>query len=144
TLVTNVIERPDGIKIALIFIVGILCTSFASRVRRAFELRAADVTFDEAAARFIDEAATRGPLRLIANVPHEHSRREYRAKEYSQREQTHIPDGLPVLFLEIFVTDSSDFTADLAVHGDEKHGVRRLRVEGATVPTTIAAVLMQV
>ncbi|GGN52333.1 amino acid transporter [Streptomyces albiflavescens] len=143
TLVTNVIERPDGIKIALIFILAILITSFASRVRRAFELRAADVTFDEAAARFIDEAAMSGPLQLIANEPQEHSTREYRAKEYSQREHTHIPDGRPVLFLEVFVTDSSDFSADLAVHGDEKHGVRRLRVEGATVPNTIAAVLMQ-
>jgi hypothetical protein len=48
-----------------------------------------------------------------------------------------------VLFLEVFVTDSSDFTADLTVHGDEKHGVRRLRVEGATVPNTIAAVMMR-
>ncbi len=70
TLVTNVIERPDGIKIALIFILAILITSFASRVRRAFELRAAQVTFDEAAARFVDEAAASGPLRLIANEPH--------------------------------------------------------------------------
>ncbi|MFJ9966267.1 APC family permease [Streptomyces avermitilis] len=143
TLVTNVIERPDGIKIAAIFILAILITSFASRVRRAFELRAAAVAFDETASRFIDEAAASGPLRLIANEPQEHSTREYRAKEYSQREQTHIPDGRPVLFLEVFVTDSSDFTADLAVHGDERHGVRRLRVEGATVPNTIAAVLMR-
>jgi hypothetical protein len=143
TLVTNVIERPDGIKIALIFIVAILATSFASRVHRAFELRAAAVTFDEAAARFVDEAAASGPLRVIANEPQEHSSREYRAKEYSQREQTHIPGGRPVLFLEVFVNDSSDFTADLAVHGEEKHGVRRLRVAGATVPNTIAAVLME-
>jgi hypothetical protein len=143
TLVTNVIERPDGIKIALIFTVAILVTSFASRVHRAFELRAAAVTFDETAARFIDEAAASGPLRLIANEPQEHTTGEYRAKEYSRREQTHIPGGRPVLFLEVFVTDSSDFTTDLAVHGDERHGVRRLRVAGATVPNTIAAVLME-
>ncbi|MDX3748248.1 amino acid transporter [Streptomyces sp. AK08-02] len=143
TLVTNVIERPDGIKIAMIFILAILVLSFASRVRRAFELRAAEVTFDEAAVRIIDEAAASGPLLLVANEPQEHSTREYRAKEQSQREQTHIPDGRPVLFLEVFVRDSSDFTTDLAVRGDEKHGARRLRVEGATVPNTIAAVLMQ-
>jgi hypothetical protein len=41
TLVTNVIERPDGLKIALIFVPSIVTTSFASRVRRAFGLRAA-------------------------------------------------------------------------------------------------------
>jgi hypothetical protein len=142
TLVTNVIERPDGIKIAAIFIVLILVTSFSSRVHRAFELRAAEVTFDDTAARFVEEAARSGPLRLIANEPQEHSTREYRAKEYSQREHTHIPDGGPVLFLEVLVRDSSDFTADITVHGDEKHGVRRLRIEGPTVPNAIAAVLL--
>lgn len=31
----------------------------------------------------------------------------------------------------------------MAVHGDEKHGVRRLRMESAVVPNTIAAVLME-
>ncbi|NNN30679.1 amino acid transporter [Streptomyces sp. S3(2020)] len=142
TLVANVIERPDGIRIAAIFIFAILVTSLGSRIHRAFELRAAEVTFDETAAAFVDEAARHGPLRLIANEPREHSTREYRAKEYSQREHTHIPSGGPVLFLEAFVRDSSDFTADLVVRGDEKHGVRRLRVEGATVPNTVAAVLL--
>ncbi|MFI2213284.1 amino acid transporter [Streptomyces sp. NPDC020141] len=144
TTVANVIERPDGIKIASLFIVAIVLTSFASRVHRAFELRAADVVFDETAARFIDHAASPGPLRIIANEPSEHSRAEYRIKEYSQRRETHIPGGRPVLFLEVFVRDSSDFTADLRVRGDEKYGVRRLRVEGATVPNTIAAVLMRI
>ncbi|MFI8997729.1 amino acid transporter [Streptomyces sp. NPDC053542] len=143
TLVTNVVERPDGIKIASLFILGILLTSFASRVHRAFELRAVDVTFDEVAARLIDEAAGAGPLRVIANDPDEHSAAEYRAKEYRQREETHIPDGRPVLFLEVFVQDSSDFTADLAVHGVEEHGVQKLRVAGPVVPNTIAAVLME-
>ena len=142
TLVTNVIERPDGIRIATLFILGILVTSFASRVHRAFELRAAEVVFDQSALRLIDEAAAEGPLRIIANEPTEHTTAEYRAKEYAQRETTHIPDGRPVLFLEVFVGDSSEFTADLRVHGDEKHGARRLRVRSAVVPNTIAAVLM--
>ena len=142
TLVANVIERPDGIKIAMIFIAAILLTSFGSRVHRAFELRVAEITFDETAARLVDEAARGGPVRLIANDPQEHSKREYRAKEHTQRELTHIPHGGPVLFLEVFVLDSSDFTTDLVVHGDEKHGVRRLRVAGPTVPNTIAAVLL--
>ncbi|MET7308439.1 amino acid transporter [Streptomyces sp. NPDC005134] len=143
TLVTNVVERPDGIKIASLFIIAILLTSSASRVHRAFELRAAAVSFDEDAVRLIDEAAAAGPLRIIANEPQEHSTVAYRAKEYSQREQTHIPDGRPVLFLEVFIQDSSDFTAAVAVHGDEKHGVRRLRMESAVVPNTIAAVLLE-
>ncbi|MGW2516324.1 amino acid transporter [Streptomyces sp. NPDC001617] len=142
TTVANVLERPDGIKIAAIFIVAILVTSFGSRVRRAFELRAAEVTLDETAVRFVTEAASSGALRLIANEPQEHSTKEYRAKEYDQRAHTHIPEDSPLLFLEVFVRDSSDFTSDITVHGDEKHGVRRLRVQGPTVPNTIAAVLL--
>ncbi|MCX4553560.1 amino acid transporter [Streptomyces sp. NBC_01267] len=143
TLVTNVIERPDGLKIASLFIVGILLTSFASRVRRAFELRAAEVTLDAAAVRLVDLAARSGPLQLIANEPHEHSAAEYRAKENSQREATYIPGGRAVLFLEVTVQDSSDFTVDVAVHGEERYGVQILRVVGPGVPNTIAAVLLQ-
>lgn len=144
TLVANVVERPDGIKIAALFILGIVLTSFASRVHRAFELRAAGVVFDETAARLIDEVAASGPVRIIANEPQEHSTAEYRAKEYSQREQTHIPDGKPVLFLEVLVRNSSDFTTSLTVCGDEKHHSRRLRVAGPGVPNTIAAVLLEI
>ncbi|MGA5129891.1 amino acid transporter [Streptomyces olivoreticuli] len=143
TFVTNVIERPDGLKIASMFIVGILITSLASRIHRAFELRAADVTFDEAAARLIDDAARSGPLRVIANEPDERNAAEYRTKEYTQREETHIPSGGPVLFLEVTVRDSSDFAADVTVTGEERYGVQILRVQGAGVPNTIAAVLLQ-
>ncbi|MEU6575737.1 amino acid transporter [Streptomyces sp. NPDC046805] len=144
TLVTNVVERPDGIKIASIFIVTILLTSLCSRVHRAFELRATDVVFDEAALRIIDEAAQYGPLRLIANEPEEHSKREYQAKVRDQLRHTLIPEGAPLIFLEVFVRDSSDFTTEITVHGDQKHEVRRLRATGPTVPNTIAAVLLAI
>ncbi|MET7287275.1 amino acid transporter [Streptomyces sp. NPDC005573] len=142
TLVANVIERPDGIKIASIFIVAIMVTSFGSRAHRAFELRATDVVFDEAALRIVDEAARQGPLQLIANAPEEHTEGEYLAKEDEQRSHTLIPAGLPVIFLEVFVRDSSDFTAEIKVRGDERHKVPRLRATGPTVPNTIAAVLL--
>ena len=39
TTVANVIEKPDGIKIAAFFIVAILVTSFVSRIVRSRELR---------------------------------------------------------------------------------------------------------
>ncbi|WP_461035821.1 APC family permease [Streptomyces mayteni] len=145
TLVINVIERPDGIRIASLFILGILLTSFVSRIHRAFELRTRQITLDDDAARMIDDAAARGPLRIIANEPNERyyrSAAEYREKEYSQREETHIPDGGPVLFLEVTVPDSSDFTADVTVRGERRYGCHVLRVEGPVVPNTIAAVLL--
>ena len=42
----NVVERPDGVKIAAVFITVILLVSLLSRILRVFELRVTDVTFD--------------------------------------------------------------------------------------------------
>jgi hypothetical protein len=64
TLVANVIERPDGIKIASFFIVAIVIVSLVSRALRSTELRANAVDFDEAAEHWIAEAIFQhaGPL----------------------------------------------------------------------------------
>ena len=57
TTVANVVERPDGVKIAAVFIAAILLVSFASRLGRAFELRVGEVTFDALSSRFIRDWA---------------------------------------------------------------------------------------
>jgi hypothetical protein len=69
TLVVNVVERPDGIRIALLFVLGILIVSFASRLRRSFEIRATSVTFDDEALEFLREAEDFGEIHLVANEP---------------------------------------------------------------------------
>ena len=43
----NVVERPDGIRIAALFILGIIAVSLFSRFRRSTELRTTSVTLDE-------------------------------------------------------------------------------------------------
>ncbi|MFF7755293.1 amino acid transporter [Streptomyces sp. NPDC007971] len=144
TLVANVVERPDGMKIAAIFIVAILVTSFGSRVHRAFELRVTDVRLDEEARRIVDRAAAEGPLRLIAREPDEDrgQSREFTSQQLTSPELSRTVVSGPPLFLEVSVRDSSDFTADVAVHGTEQDGVARLWVQGPTVPNTIAAILL--
>jgi hypothetical protein len=47
TLVANILERPDGIKIASFFIASIIVVSLASRVRRSLELRQERIEIDE-------------------------------------------------------------------------------------------------
>jgi len=47
TLVDNVIERPDGVVIASVFIAGILVLGGVSRYRRATELRVSSLTFTD-------------------------------------------------------------------------------------------------
>ena len=78
TTIVNIIERPEGIKIASIFIVVIIGTSLISRVLRSTELRIVEVQPDESAARFIDEAADPA-VRVIANRPDRGDIEEYRA-----------------------------------------------------------------
>ena len=64
----NVVERPDGVKIAAVFIAAILLVSFVSRFGRAFELRVSEVTFDHLASTFVRDCSHR-TIRFIANEP---------------------------------------------------------------------------
>ena len=145
TLIANIIERPDGIKIASFFIVAIILVSLVSRVRRSLELRQERIEIDEAAQRFIEEASEGDEIHIIA-----HRRRfrddqeEYARKLVEQREYNHIPEDVAVLFLEIDVEDPSEFEDVLEVRGVEIGDYRVLRGESSTVPNAIAAFLLHV
>jgi hypothetical protein len=141
TTIANIIERPDGVKIASFFIAAILATSLISRVTRATELRVTEVILDENAQRFVKEAAE-SELRIIANEPHARDLLEYLEKEHEERTRNQIPPDDPVLFLEVTVVDPSEFEAQLQVTGEERHGYRILRMESTAVPNSIAAVLL--
>jgi len=139
----NVIKRPDGITIALFFILAIVVVSLISRIQRSTELRQERIEIDKTAQRFIDEAAERGDIHIVA-----HRRRtgknaeEYRQKEREQREDNHIPPDEPILFLEVDVADPSDFTDVLEIQGVEVGGHKVLRAESSVVPNAIAAFLL--
>jgi hypothetical protein len=141
TTIANIIERPDGVKIASFFIAAILATSLISRVTRATELRVTEVVLDENAQRFVKGAAE-SELRIIANEPDARDLLEYLEKEHEERTRNQIPDDDPVLFLEVTVVDPSEFEARLQVTGEERHGYRILRMESTAVPNSIAAVLL--
>jgi hypothetical protein len=138
----NVIEQPEGIKIATMFIVGIVFTSLVSRVYRTTELRVEKIEMDEAAERFIKEADKSGEIRIIANRCQAGDELEYRMKEKEQREDNHIPKDDPVLFLEVKVCDASEFSDVMKVKGIEIDGYKILRAESAAVPNAIAALLL--
>jgi hypothetical protein len=143
TTFANIIERPDGVKIAAFFIVSIIITSLISRATRSTELRVTGVEMDEQAERFLREYPGDN-IRLIANEPNERDEKEYREKEQQERAEHHIPPGDPILFLEVTVPDSSDFEDVLRVSGEERFGYRILRVEAPAVPNAIAALLLHI
>jgi hypothetical protein len=142
TTVVVLIEQPDGLKIAGIFIGAIIVTSLISRVWRTTELRVTEIVVDEAARRFIAEASAGDEIHIIANHPDERNGREYLLKEREQRVTNNIPHGAPVLFLEVTVSDASEFAPVLRVRGEEIAGYRVLRAEGASVANSIAAFLL--
>jgi hypothetical protein len=142
TTVVNIIERPDGVKIGACFIAGIMLVSLLSRLGRAFELRVTQVEVDETAERFIRDIAERTP-RYIANEPGLRDVSEYRAKT----EQVHADNDLfgteDFVFVEVTVTDPSEFEAGLTVRGELLHGrYRVLTVESSSVPNALAALLL--
>lgn len=144
TTVINVFERPDGIRIAILFILGIITVSIVSRIGRSFQLRATSITFDQSALDFILEDSEEGEIRVIAHEPDEDSIRAYREKNRDERKFSHIPQRSRTFFLEVLPSDSSNFEEDLVVHGVTKHGYRVLQVTSGNVPNTIATILLEI
>ncbi|MBO9705831.1 MAG: amino acid transporter, partial [Arthrobacter sp.] len=140
TTIANMVERPDGIKIAAVFILGILVVSFASRVRRSFELRATTIKLDEQALQFL-ASEEEGPIRLIAHEPKSTAAQRYITKFKHAQLASHMP-GTDAMFIEVVVEDSSDFEEELLVQGKIRHGYRVLEVHSGNVPNTLAAVLL--
>jgi hypothetical protein len=141
TLLTNVHERPEGLKIASIFVVSIVATSMISRAIRSTELRITRVTLGPRALAFI-EAMSPHDVRIIAHRPDKHTVEEYDRKEVQARDDHSLDQGEPVVFLEIGPADASDFTGELFVDGAEVGRHRILRCTSAAVPNAIAALLI--
>lgn len=145
TTVVNVIERPDGVRIAALFILGIVAVSIVSRVQRSFQLRATSVILDAAALEFVTtDADDYGAILIIANEHDDGSAQEYRQKVMEERRDSGIPQRAPVIFLEVIADDSSNFEEDLVVRGETRHGYRVLTVNSANVPNTIATILLTI
>ncbi|WP_245573265.1 amino acid transporter [Amycolatopsis benzoatilytica] len=142
TTVANVIERPEGVKIAAFFIAAIVATSLVSRATRSLELRVEHVEFDAAAQRIVDKAVRSGAIRIIANEPDARDEAEYREKEQEAREDNHIPSDSAPFFLEVTISDASDFETTLKVHGEKRAGYRILRMKSPSIANAIAAVLL--
>ncbi|WP_369031398.1 amino acid transporter [Streptomyces adonidis] len=142
--VVNVIERPDGVKIGACFIAGIILVSLLSRLARAFELRVTHVELDDMAERFIRDMASR-KIRFIANEPDQRDNAEYRDKIEQIRQDNDMPDQEDFVFVEVTVTDPSEFEAGLTVRGEVLHSrYRVLTLESSSIPNALAALLLYV
>ena len=141
TTAVNIIDRPEGLKIAAAFIVGIIVTSLVSRVMRSTELRVQGIEADATARAFLQEAAG-APLRIIANRPDTGLPAEYEHKLREARESHHLGPHERVLFIEVRPGDVSEFAGALRVEGVDIGGHHVLRCVSPAIPNAIAAVLL--
>jgi hypothetical protein len=141
TTTVNIIERPDGVKIAAFFIGSIVITSLISRVWRSTEIRAETIELDDNAQTLIQQRNGR-TIRLIAHRPRLGTEQEYADKEQEMREDNHIPIDDQVLFLEVRISDASEFSGNLQIEGVQVGQYSILRTRSAAVPNAIAAIML--
>jgi hypothetical protein len=143
TTVVNIAERPEGLKIASIFIVGIVISSLISRVMRSTELRVHGVDPDGNARAFIKEASKK-TVRIIANRPDLGDAAEYEHKLKEARESHHLPLDERPLFVEVRPGDVSAFSDQLRITGVDVEGHLVLRCTSPAIPNAIAALLLHI
>jgi hypothetical protein len=141
TTLVNIVERPDGIKIASLFIMTIVVTSFISRALRTTEVRIHKIELDKTARAFIDELSS-GEIRIVTNRREAGDNTEYRFKEHEKRSDNHVPANDPILFYEVDIGDASEFTGEIKITGVDVGGYKILRTTAPAVPNAIAALLL--
>ena len=144
TLIANIIEHPEGLRIASLFIAGIVFISVISRLWRVTELRVSGVHFDDEARRMIMEMSRQGEIRFIANHPDTQDVDEYSVASRKAAWAHHFAEEERWAFLEVTVQDASIFSSAVSVRGVDVGGFWVLRCDGVAVSNAIAAVLLEV
>ena len=143
TTFLNMVERPEGLKIASFFIATIILHVARSRAwpdRPSFACAASSQTQRRPTSSM--HAARFGVIRIIANRPDKGDRAEYEHKLSEARDSHHLAPDEPVLFLEVRPGDASEFSEVLRVEGAEVEGFRVLRCQSPAIPNAIAALLL--
>jgi hypothetical protein len=112
TLVDNVIERPDGVIIAAVFIFAVIVIGSLSRFSRSTELRVANFSFRD------EESASKWPLVIgkhVHLVPLRTNTASARRRKLNEIRKYYAIQG-PVAFIHVHLMDNrSEFLADLRV-----------------------------
>ena len=136
TLVENVHERPDGMIIASIFIIGIVILSTISRSLRSVELRVSGFKFDSpASAKLWDEMSGK-KVNLVPVRADDVDSRHRKAAEI----QKHYRTEMPLAFFHVTLLDNrSEFLAPLQISVECEGSSYVVRVSQAiAVANTIA------
>ena len=142
TTAAIVVEKPVGLLISSFFIAAILLVSFISRIARSRELRFAGFKTVDIQSKLLWD--TIRDLDLTILVPHRPGRRTLAEKEQSIRREHRIPRDLMVVFVEVELTDASEFVPEQVIHVREEQGRYILRItEAASISHTLAALALE-
>ena len=136
TTVANVIERPDGIIIASIFIFIIIVISAVSRYLRATELRVSELTFvDEKSARLWKEFTGK----KVDLIPMRASSPEARTAKFEEIHRYYKTSDKAAFVIVNLLDNRSEFFAPLQVAVREENGNYVIEVSQAiAIANTIA------
>ena len=143
TTFSNMVQRPEGIKIAAIFIGLIIVTSLISRAFRSTELRIREIVLDEASTEFLSRDHDQ-VIHLISHRPVHRSVEEYESQDALARTAHNLSSNEQLFFLEIERVDSSEFEASLRVTGVCVGRYNILCASSPVVPNAIAAILIHI
>jgi hypothetical protein len=146
TTVDNEIEKGfQGLRIACFFIAAILVTSLVSRISRARELRFGGFQFanDDSQSRILWDTIREQELTVL--VPHRPGRRTLAQKEAQIRREHRIPRDLMIVFVEVVLSDASEFVNDpiMRIRQDEGRYVMKI-TDAASIAHTLAAVSLEI
>lgn len=141
TTALNIYERPEGIKIASVFILAMIATSLLSRALRSTELRIGEVDLDPQAAAWIAEDEDQ-VIRLIARRARDDTP-EALAQAANELRSIHGLDAHERLyFFEVTLNDASEFENALRVTAEKCGDYVVLRATSPVVGNAIAALLI--
>ncbi len=141
TTALNIFERPEGLKIASVFILTMISTSLLSRAVRSTELRVTEVEVDPKAWELLGESPHE-TLRIIPRKRQEETPESLRHAAAQVRYLHSLEDGEKLIFFEIDRGDASEFTHKLHVGGERigEHCV--LYARSPVVANSVAAFLL--
>jgi hypothetical protein len=142
TTVLNVVERPEGIKIASLFIVAIVISSLASRALRSTELRIHEIQLDDKAAELLEDDDDR-VIRIVARRPNIEDEATLDVVDRKVRYHHSLSPEECLIFFEVETGDTSDFGQNLLVSGERVGKHRILRTTSPVVPNAFAALLIE-
>jgi len=138
----NIYERPEGIRIASIFIVVMVFTSLLSRALRSTELRIRKVELEPEAVALLAEDEDQ-VIRVIAKRPRpDDSARSLDEAEAYIRELHSLRPHERIYFLQVERGDASEFENALCVKAAKVGNHAVLRAESAVIANAIAAFLI--